>query len=88
MRLIFPAVALLLLTACSIKSNREDYQYPALSDPKNAPWPELAVTADLVAAGQTVHQSASDNQTAADRLAARARALRARAKRLQQEAAN
>lgn len=88
MRLILLLTAALALAACSIKSNRPDYQYPDGSDATGADWPELAVTSELAAAGQGVTQTAKDNQAATERLAARARALRARAARLQRDVTN
>lgn len=88
MRLIFLLTAALALAACSIKSNRPDYQYPEGSDATGADWPELAVTSELAAAGASVSRTAEDNQESTERLAARARALRARAARLQRDAAN
>ncbi|GGA14025.1 hypothetical protein [Neptunicoccus cionae] len=88
MRLILLLTAALALAACSIKSNRPDYQYPNGSDATGADWPELAVTSELAAAGQGVTQTAKDNQAATERLAVRARALRARAARLQRDVAN
>ncbi|MBR9862587.1 MAG: hypothetical protein GYB24_04020 [Rhodobacteraceae bacterium] len=88
MRLILLMTAALALAACSIKSNRPDYQYPEGSDASGADWPELAVTSELAAAGEGVSAAAQENQAAAERLAARARALRARAARLKRDATN
>ncbi|MDR6264008.1 hypothetical protein [Roseobacter sp. N2S] len=88
MRLILVLTTAMALAACSIKSNRPEYQYPASSDASGSDWPDLAVTAELAAAGQGVQDDARQNQIEADQLAARARALRARAQQLQRNTAN
>lgn len=88
MRLIFTLSTIFALSACSIQSNSPDYEYPENSDASGADWPELAVTSELAAAGTTVQTSAAENQTEADQLAARARALRARTERLRRQVAN
>lgn len=88
MRLILLLTTALALAACSIKSNRPDYQYPANSDASGTDWPDLAVTADLAAAGEGVQEDARQNQIDANRLAARARALQARAQRAQRNTSN
>ena len=88
MRLIFASITLFALAACSIQDNRSDYEYPAASDTSGADWPDLAVTSELESAGQSVTDKATENQAEADRLAARAIALRARAARLRQQVGN
>ncbi len=88
MRLVLPALMTLALAGCSIQSNTPEYEYPAASDASGPDWPDLAVTSELVAAGQNTQTTASDNQAATERLAARARALRERVKRLKRETAN
>lgn len=88
MRLILPCTLILALAGCSIQDNRADYEYPASSDASGADWPDLSVTSELRDAGTTVQTRAANNQTEADRLVARARALRARAARLRQQVGN
>ncbi len=88
MRLIFASIFLAALAGCSIQDNRPDYEYPAGSEVKGADWPDLAVTSELEAAGSNVQERAQTNQAEADRLAARARALRARADRLRRQVGN
>jgi hypothetical protein len=88
MRLILTSITLIALAGCSIQSNRADYKYPEGSETDGTDWPELAVTAELEAAGTTTQARASENQEDADRLAARARALKARAERLRRQVGN
>ena len=88
MRLTFSILMIFALSACSIKSNKPDYQYPASSDASGSDWPTLAVTSELEAAGENAKETAAENQEEADRLAARARALKARAARLRAQVAN
>ncbi len=88
MRLILSCTLILVIAGCSIQDNRADYEYPAGSDASGTDWPELSVTSELRDAGTAVQTRAADNQTEADRLAARARALRARAARLRQQVGN
>lgn len=88
MRVTLAAFLILALAGCSIQSNRPDYEYPANSDATGSDWPDLAVTTELVGAGQDVQTNASAQQAQADQLAARARALRERAARLRRLANN
>ena len=88
MRVLTTILALTILSACAIKDNRSDYEYPADSDVSGPDWPELAVTAELEEAGKSTTQTAAENQNATERLAARARALRARADRLRRQVNN
>lgn len=88
MRLILASIILAAFAGCSIQDNRPDYEYPDASEPKGTEWPKLAVTSELESAGVTVKERAETNQVEADRLAARARALRARADRLRRQVGN
>ena len=85
MRISLSILTVFALAGCSIQSNRPDYQYPSQSDVSGTDWPKLAVTAELEAAGDTVKENAENNQIEAERLAARAKALKARAARLKRE---
>ena len=75
-------LATVALNACDIRSARPDFEYPASSDVSGSEWPDLAVTAELTAAGEAASTGAMERQQEAERLAARARALKARAERL------
>lgn len=88
MRLILSSITLIAVAGCSIQDNRPNYEYPEGSQTKGADWPELAVTSELEAAGTSVQNRAQTNQADADRLAARTRALRARAERLRRQVGN
>ncbi|MCO4823676.1 hypothetical protein OAC63_05800 [Amylibacter sp.] len=88
MRAILTFATFLALAGCSIQDNNPDYEYPEGSEAKGPDWPELAVTSELESAGATVQSDAAENQTDADRLAARALALRARADRLRRQVGN
>lgn len=88
MRVIFTFATILALAGCSIQDNKPDYEYPEGSNANGPDWPKLAVTSELESAGTAVQSDAAENQTDADRLAARARALRARADRLRRQVGN
>ena len=88
MRLVFTSLTLIALAGCSIQNNRPDYEYPEASKVKGTDWPDLGITSELQAEGAVVLDRAQTNQTEADRLAARARALRARADRLRRQVGN
>lgn len=73
-------VPICLVGACDIQDDRPDFRYPAASDASGMDWPELAVTNELIAAGAAATKDTETRQAEADRLAARAAALRARAR--------
>lgn len=75
-------ILLPFLAACDIRSDRPDFTYPAASKVDGGNYPDLAVTAELAAAGDAAAEGAEERQADAARLRARANALKARAARL------
>jgi len=82
------AISLLMVSGCSIKGDVPDFKYPSRTDYSDQNWPELALTEDLMTAGETANADAQKAKTATDAIAARVAHLRARAAALRAASAN
>ncbi|MCP5076405.1 MAG: hypothetical protein GY947_24330 [Rhodobacteraceae bacterium] len=79
---------LLALTACSIKDDVPDFKYPSRTNYEDQNWPQLAVTEELIKAGEVATTKAKEGQKKTEAIEARAHRLRARARALRVGDAN
>ncbi len=75
-------LCLLALTACSIKDDVPDFKYPSRTNYSDQNWPQLAVTEELIKAGETTSATAEETRKQTDALEARAKRLKAKARAL------
>ena len=78
----------LLLIACDIQNDVPEFAHTQSQADKDAPYPDLVVTQDLVAAGTLPRDKQTQRETSNAQLLARAEALRARAARLRRQTQN
>jgi len=86
--MIAGALMLALLPGCSIRNDLPDFRYPLQIDASAQKWPELAVTEELIKAGEEVSRDPQEVSDENDRFTSRIRRLRARAAALRRAEVN